>query len=273
MKVLLTGNRGRLGPAIERQLVAGGHEVRGFDLQNGDDILNVDAVTAAADGVRVIVHVAGIAGDRGRPAADVLAVNLIGTANVLLAAEEHRVARVVYMSSGRALGMLERDADYLPLDDDHRGLPSAPYALSKWLSEEMCEAFTRRTGVETLCLRPVQAFDEADYRKALAASKAAFAAGSVWSLGVHISVRDLAVAVAAAVRCEAPAHSRMLLCAADIAADRPTLELVAERVPHIPWRGGDKYRTEPFCALVDTSRAEHILGWRPVDTWPGRATA
>ena len=47
MKVLLTGNRGRLGPAIERQLVAGGHEVRGFDLQNGDDILNVDAVTAA----------------------------------------------------------------------------------------------------------------------------------------------------------------------------------------------------------------------------------
>jgi UDP-glucose 4-epimerase len=190
--------------------------------------------------------------------------------NVLVAAETEGVARVVYMSSGRALGMLERDADYLPLDDYHRGLPSVPYALSKWLSEEMCEAFTVRTGVQTLCLRPVQVFDEADYQKALVSAKSSYRPEGFWALGVHLNVLDLAEAVAAAVRCEAPPHSRMLLCAADIASTQPTAQLVAERTPHIPWRGGQEYEADPFRALVDISKAEQILNWRPVHTWPGR---
>lgn len=270
MKILLTGSRGRLGPSIERHLLRDGHEVRGFDLEAGDDILDAAAVAKAAAGMQTIVHVAGIAGDRGRGAADVLTVNLAGTANVLIAAETEGVARVVYMSSGRALGMLERDADYLPLDDNHRGLPSAPYALSKWLSEEMCEAFTARTGVQTLCLRPVQVFDQTDYQRALATEKSSFRPGSVWALGVHINVLDLAEAIAAAVRCTAPAHSRVLLCAADIASAQPTLQLVAERAPHIPWRGGQEYDADPFRALVDISKAQQILNWRPVHTWPGR---
>ena len=270
MKVLLTGNRGRLGPSIERQLLHEGHEVCGFDLERGDDILDAAAIIRAAKGIDAIVHVAGIAGDRGRLASDVLAVNLTGTANVLIAAETAGVARVIYMSSGRALGMLEREPDYLPLDDDHRGLPSVPYALSKWLCEEMCQAFTARTGLRTTCLRPVQVFDDADYQKALAQPYAPFKTGNVWSLGVHIHVLDVAGAVAAAVRCDAPPHARMLLSAADIASDRPTLELVAERVPHIPWRGGNEYRADPFRSLIDIRKAEHVLGWKPIHTWPGR---
>jgi UDP-glucose 4-epimerase len=273
MKVLLTGNRGRLGPSIGRRLLEDGHEVSGFDLESGDDILDAGAVMRAAKGVNAIVHVAGVAGDRGRPASEVLAVNLSGTANVLIAAETQGVERVIYLSSGRALGMLERDADYLPLDDDHRGLPSVPYALGKWLCEEMCQAFTARTGVKTICLRPVQVFNDSDYEKALAQSTVPFRPGSVWSLGVHIHVLDVAEAVAAAVHCDAPPHTRMLLCAPDIASDRPTLELVAERVPHIPWRGGDDFRADPFQSLVDIRKAERILGWKPIHTWPGRPAA
>jgi UDP-glucose 4-epimerase len=270
MKILLTGNRGRLGPSIEHQLLKNGHEVRGFDLEAGDNVLDAAAVARAARGMQTIVHVAGIAGDRGRSAADILAVNLVGTANVLIAAETEGVARVVYMSSGRALGLLEREADYLPLDDNHRGLPSAPYALSKWLSEEMCEAFTTRSGVQTLCLRPVQVFDQSDYQNGLASEKSSFSTGGVWALGVHINVLDLAEAVSAAVTCTAPAHSRMLLCAADIAAAQPTLQLVAEHASHIPWRGGREYATDPFRALIDIRKAQQILNWRPMRTWPGR---
>ena len=123
--------------------------------------------------------------------------------------------------------MLERDADYLPLDDDHRGLPSVPYALSKWLSEEMCQAFTARTGVKTICLRPVQVSNDADYQKALAQPNAPFQPGSVWSLGVHIHVLDVAEAVAAAVRCDAPTHVRM--CCA-----RPTLHQTSRRCSLFP---------------------------------------
>jgi nucleoside-diphosphate-sugar epimerase len=270
MRVLLTGNRGRIGPSIEAALTAGGHAVRGFDLADGGDVLDAAAVERAAPGADCIVHVAGLAGDRDRAAHEIMAVNLVGTSNVLLAAETHRIPRVVHMSSGRALGVLEREPDYLPLDDDHRGLPSVPYALSKWLSEEMCEAFTRRTGVQTICLRPAQVFDDQTYRRALASPVADPPTSAAWPLGVHLHVDDLASAVVAAVDCAAPPHARLLLCAADIADRRPTLDLVAKYLPHVPWRGGAEFRKDMYRSLIDIRRAEAILHWRPTRQWPGR---
>jgi UDP-glucose 4-epimerase len=269
VKVLLTGHRGRLGPSIEQRLIADGHVVRGFDLIDGNDIMNAAAVARAAGDIEAVVHVAGIAGDRHATPAEVMAVHLIGTANVLFAAETCGVGRVVYISSGRSLGMLERDPDYLPLDDDHRGLPSQPYALAKWLAEEMCAAFTHRTKIETICLRPVAVFSDADYERAIGAIEQP--KSGHWHLGVHLHEDDLADAVAAAVRCQVSGHIRMLLCAADIADRRPTLDLIAAKLPHVPWHGGEEFYDEPYRALIDISRARAVLGWQPRHTWPGRA--
>jgi len=271
MNVLLTGHLGRLGRAIAPRLAAEGHKVRGFDLGEGGDILDAAAVARAALGADAIVHAAGLADDRKGAPADVMAVNLLGTWNMLLAAEATGAKRVVHFSSGKALGMLERDPDYLPVDDDHRGLPGRPYGLAKWLSEEMCAAFTARTGIATLCLRPVAVFDEAGYARTIEASARPPAPGAVWHLGVHIDLRDVADATAAALSCPSPGHIRLLLCAADIAATRPTLELVEAHLPHVPWRGGPEYRAEPYRGLVDIGRAECVLGWRPRHLWPGRA--
>src|SRR5262249_10739906 len=160
---------------------------------------------------------------------------LVGTSNVLLAAEATGIKRVIHMSSGRSLGMLERKPDYLPMDDDHRGLPSVPYALSKWLAEEMCAAFTYRTGIETICLRPVQVFGDADYARALQAAAQEPSPGRPWHLATHLHVEDLAVATAAAVRRPVSKHVRLLLCAPDVADRRPTAELVDKFLPEVPW--------------------------------------
>ena len=267
MIVLLTGHRGRLGSVIGEYLRSLGHEVRGFDLAEGGDVLDAAAVAEAARGVESIVHVAGLAGDRpARPEA-IMAANVLGTWHVLLASEAARVRRVVYLSSGKALGLIERDPDYLPVDDDHRGLPSLPYALSKWLAEEMCAAFSVRTGVETLCLRPVQVFDAESY--AVAASRTWHPSdGSHWHLGVHIDVRDVATACAAALTCAASRHERLLLSAADIAAHEPTRELVAKYLPDVEWRGGPEYDRDPYRSLIDFSRAQRVLGWTPQHRWP-----
>ncbi len=273
MNILVTGHRGRLGPETVRWLEADGHAVRGFDLAEGGDIRDPEAVRAAARGVEVIVHIAGLAGDRGFPAADMLMANIGGTGNVLAAAEAEAVRRVVYMSSGRSLGLLERLPDYLPLDDDHRGLPAQPYALSKWLAEEMCAAYSQRTAVETVCLRPVAVFDEEDYRRAMAGTASPPPPGRTWHLGVHIDVRDVAAAVAAAVKAAVPQHSRLLLCAADTAGDVPTLDLVRMHAPQVPWRGGPEYAEEPFRSLVDCTPARAVLGWAPRYSWPTRRSA
>jgi nucleoside-diphosphate-sugar epimerase len=269
MQVLLTGHRGLLGAAIEGRLLDAGHAVHGFDLADGDDVLDTDAVRMAARGVEVIVHCAGLPDSHGT-ASETMAVNLLGTSNVLLAAEAERVRRVVHISSGKSLGMLERDPDYLPIDDDHRGLPSRPYGLAKWLAEEMCAAITHRSGIETMCLRPVAVFDAARYDATLRAPPAPPAAGAIWHMGVHIDLRDVATAAAAAVRCNAPKHTRLLLCAADIAGSQPTLEAVRQHVPHVPWRGGPEYKDDPVRSLIDIGRARAVLGWQPRHGWPGR---
>ena len=99
---------------------------------------------------------------------------------------------------------------------------------------------------------------------------APFRPGGFWPLSVHINVLDVASAVAAAVRCATPPHVRLLLCAADIASARPTLDLIAERVAHVRWCGGEAYRTDRYRSLVDTSKAQRLLDWQPKYTWPGR---
>ena len=270
MIVLLTGHRGRLGPLIIEALKRAGHTMRGFDLADGGDIRDAKAVAEAARGAQVIVHAAGLADDRNGSPADIMSINLLGTWNALLAAETNQIARVVCFSSGKALGMLERNPDYLPMDDDHRGLPGRPYGLSKWLSEEMCAAFTHRTGIDTICLRPVAVFDAEGYERMLKSSPRLAGAGTAWHMGVHIDVRDVAEATLRAVETTFRGHVRLLLCANDIADRRPTLELVAEHLPHTDWRGGREFTDEPFRSLIDCSRAQEVLGFRPRYGWPGR---
>jgi len=267
--VLLTGHRGRLGSVIGEHLCSLGHEVRGFDLAEGGDTLDAAAVKQAARGVTAIVHVAGVAGDRPASPEAIMAANVLGTWHVLLAAEAAGVRRVVYLSSGKALGLLERDPDYLPVDDDHRGLPALPYALSKWLAEEMCAAFSARTGIQTLCLRPVQVFDAESYA-AVAGHTWQASGGGHWHLGVHIDVRDVATACAAALTCTASRHERLLLSAADIAAHEPTRELVSKYLPEVEWRGGAEYDRDPYRSLVDSGRARRVLGWTPRHKWAAR---
>jgi nucleoside-diphosphate-sugar epimerase len=267
--VLLTGHRGRLGSVIGEHLVSVGHEVRGFDLAEGGDILDAAAVRQAVRGAAVIVHVAGVAGDRPASPDAIMAANVLGTWHVLLAAEAAGVPRVVYLSSAKALGLLERDPDYLPVDDDHRGLPSLPYALSKWLAEEMCAAFSARTNIQTLCLRPVQVFDAESYAAAAGRTWRP-SDGGHWHLGVHIDVRDVATACAAALTCTAPQHERLLLSAADLAAHEPTRELVSRYLPNVEWRGGPEYDHDRYRSLVDFGRAQRVLSWIPSHKWPAR---
>jgi nucleoside-diphosphate-sugar epimerase len=86
-----------------------------------------------------------------------MAVSVLGTWHVLLAAEAAGATRVVHFSSVQALGISEgeRLPDYFPVDDEHPRRAMRPYGLSKRLAEDLCEGFTARTGIATLSLRPL----------------------------------------------------------------------------------------------------------------------
>jgi NAD dependent epimerase/dehydratase family len=110
-------------------------------------------------------HLAALAHDSAGTPEQIMAVNVLGTWHVLLAAEAAGAQRVVCFSSAQVLGIAEgeRLPDYFPVDDAHPRRAVRPYGLSKRLAEDLCEAFTARTGIATVCLRPVAVWPPARY--------------------------------------------------------------------------------------------------------------
>ena len=119
--VLLTGARGLIGRATATRLSHDGWQVRPFDLVDGDDLRDLDAVREAAAGCRFVVHTGAIPHDSMGAPAEILATNVLGTWHVLFAAEHEQVQRVVVFSSVQVFGCSNGEGapDYLPVDDDH----------------------------------------------------------------------------------------------------------------------------------------------------------
>ncbi|HUC04818.1 MAG TPA: NAD(P)-dependent oxidoreductase, partial [Acidimicrobiales bacterium] len=187
-RVLLTGSAGGVGRATRPVLEAAGWSVRPFDLAEGFDLRDLEAVRAAADGCDAIVHAGAIAHDTAGTAADIVATNVLGTWHVLVAAEELGVARVVYFSSGQVFGFAEGEGkpSSLPVDDNHPLRASRPYGMSKRLAEEMCAAWTDRTRIPTIVLRPVMILGDADLQRI---------SPDAAELGAFVHVDDVADAI------------------------------------------------------------------------------
>jgi len=164
MRILVTGAAGFLGQHVARRLLADGHFVTGFDVQEvaGDafpsiagDLLDADGVAAAADGHDAICHIGAI-GDvylAAEQPALAAAVNVTGSANVAAAARAGG-ARVVYASTWEVYWK----PDYEPLDEDHPTRPDHPYNITKLAGEQMLLAADHLHDVPVVSLRLGTAF-------------------------------------------------------------------------------------------------------------------
>src|SRR5579871_2201395 len=167
-KYLITGIAGFIGSSLARALLAQGDEVRGLDnLSTGHrenieevageidfrhaDLLDLGAVRDACDGVDYILHHAAIP-SVPKSVLDPLgsnAANLDGTVNVLIAARDAKVKRVVYAASSSAYG----DTPTLPKHEGMLPSPNSPYAVAKLAGEYYMTSFYRCYGLETVSLR------------------------------------------------------------------------------------------------------------------------
>ena len=236
--------------------------------------MDLAAVTSAARGRAAIVHLAALAHDTAGSPEQIMAVNVLGTWHVLLAAEAARVTRVICFSSAQVFGVAEgeRQPDYYPVDDDHPRRAMRPYGLSKVLAEDLCQGFTARTGIATVCLRPVAVWGEDRYSRVEDRwrSEPRSEWEPFWEYGAFVDVRDVAAAVDLALMVPVTGHHRVLLCAGDIAATGLSLELAARLTPRVPVADLGRYQADPRAALFDCSAAAAALGWRAAYLWSGR---
>jgi UDP-glucose 4-epimerase len=172
-RCLVTGGAGFIGSHLTEALVARGHKVRVLDnFSTGSwenlaplrdrlevvtaDLTELSAVRGAAEGMEVIFHQGALA-SVPRSVADPVATHeacATGTLQVLMAAKEVGVRRVVYAASSSAYGASLR----LPKRETDPTLPLSPYAVAKLTGEHYCAAFTHVHGLETVRLRYFNVF-------------------------------------------------------------------------------------------------------------------
>ncbi|MGC4068533.1 MAG: NAD-dependent epimerase/dehydratase family protein [Polyangiaceae bacterium] len=167
-RVLVTGGAGFIGSHIVEQLVEASaivrvldnfetgrpenlsHVARHVEIVQGD-VRRLEDCMRAVEGVSFISHQAAYCSAPGSlvEPAKCIDTNVTGLTNLLVAAREAKVRRVVYASSSSVYGDGEDAARMEP----SRGLPSSPYALSKAMGEQVAELFSRTYGMTIVGLR------------------------------------------------------------------------------------------------------------------------
>jgi nucleoside-diphosphate-sugar epimerase len=172
-RILVTGGGGFIGSHLVDRLLRAGHRVRVLDnfstgrLSNLDgvagdveivegDIQSYERASHAARGCELVFHQAALP-SVPRSVQDPLtstASNVTGTINVLLAARDAGVRRVIYASSSSVYGANPE----LPKHEGMAALPISPYAVAKLAGEGYCRAFGEVYGLETVAIRYFNVF-------------------------------------------------------------------------------------------------------------------
>jgi len=293
-KYLVTGAAGFIGSSLVRALLDRGDEVRGIDnlstgkrenlsdvLKHMDfrqvDILDPDATREACTDVDYVFHEAAIP-SVPKSVLDPVGsnrANIDGTVNLLVAARDARVKRVVYAASSSAYG----DTPTLPKHEAMTPNPISPYAVAKLASEYYMISFYRCYGLETVNLRYFNIFGprqdpSSQYSGVLAKFSLQMLRGEQPTIfGDGETSRDFTYidnAVSAnLLACSAPAAEcagRVFNCATGRRATlNQTFELLKPltgytgTVKYAPERSGDIKHS-----LADITLAQKHLGYKPL---------
>ncbi len=289
-RVLVTGGGGFIGSHVVRALLERGDEVRVLDnFSTGDrgnlegidvevvegELRSYERVHNAMRGVETVFHL-GALGSVPRSVQDPLtssAVNVEGTLNVLLAARDEDVRRVVFSSSSSVYGST-RD---LPTTEATPPDPIAPYGVAKLAAERYCVSFSRvYESLESVVLRYFNVFGErqspfSQYAAVVPLFVTAIAEGRpVTIFGDGEQSRNFTyvgnVVDATLLAADAPGASGHMF---NIASDAPAsvnqvADLIGEILGkpvernHLPPRAGDIRDS-----WADITAAREALGWEP----------
>lgn len=283
-KIIVTGGAGFIGSNIVDALVEEGHEVHVIDNLDGGkqenvnqkaifhmaDIRNLEEIKPIFKGIDGVFHLAAM--PRVQYSIDFpiksAEVNITGTQNVLLAAKEGGVKRIVYSASSAAYG----DQVTMPLVENMLPSPKSPYGLQKYVGEHLMRLWSEIYGIETVSLRYFNVYgprqsDEGAYALVIARFLKQKRDGQKMTItGDGLQTRDF-THVRDVVRANIFASKSEKVGKGEVinigGGNQHSVLEIAQMI-------GGEYefipaRIEPRNTLADTTRAKKLLGWEPCE--------
>jgi dTDP-glucose 4,6-dehydratase len=298
VNVLVTGAGGFIGSQLTESLARSGANVRAFVRYNsrGDagllrqlpadlfaelnvvagDLRDTAAVDRAVAGVEVVFHLGAIISipySYHHPA-ETAETNMMGTLNVLLAAQRHNVGRLVHTSTSEVYGT----AQFAPMDESHPLQGQSPYSASKIGADKLVESFYRSYGLPVVTVRPFNTYGPRQSARAViptiitqALTSDCVRLGNLDARRDFTYVRDTvngflrAAGAPDAVGAELNLGTGMDVGIGELAGQiirlvgRP-VEIVADAERLRP------EKSEVMRLIADNSLARRVLGWEPTTT-------
>lgn len=275
MRIVVTGASGKAGRFVAAELVRRGHEVLATDVVPAHpsltmpftraDLTDYGQAVDILDGADAVAHLANIPAPGLYPAAHTLQANQTMNGNVFLAAQLHKLQRVVYASSETTLGLpFDTPPRYAPVDEAHYPYPASTYSLSKVLAETMAQQINAWSGIPFIGLRLSNVmvpgapegtarfptyWDDPHKRK--------------WNLWGYIDARDCATAFALALESDTTGAE-----AAIIANDDTVMTTPSEQLLHAVFPGVELTRPiGEYETLLANDHARELFGWTPTHSW------
>jgi dTDP-glucose 4,6-dehydratase len=293
--VLVTGAGGFIGSHLTERLANAGARVRAFVRYNsrGDpgllsllpaetyshvtliagDLRDVEAVRQAVRGIDTIFHLGALIAIpySYRHPRDVVETNVMGTLNLLMAAREYGVRRMVHTSTSEVYGT----ALYVPIDEKHPLQGQSPYSASKIGADKVVESFYRSFDLPVATLRPFNTYGPRQSARAVIPTIVTqVLTGDQLRLGALAPTRDLTFVedtvegflrtgwAEAAVGQEFNIGTGVPISIGDLA--HKIMEMIGRRIPIVTEDQRLRpVRSEVMCLHADSARAHELLGWEP----------
>jgi len=281
-KIIVTGGAGFIGSNLTDALIENGYEVHVVDnLANGKrenvhpkavfhevDIGYLEDLKRVFLGASMVVHLAALPRVQYsiEHPVETNNTNVVGTLNVLIAAKECGVKRVVYAASSSAYG----DQETMPLTEDLPAQPKSPYGLQKYIGELYAKMWHEIYGLETVSLRFFNVYgprQNSEGAYALVIGKFLKQKSEGGPLTItgdgdqtrdFTHVRDIIKGILLAMKSEKVGNGETInLGAGRNVSVNDIAKLIGGTVEHV------KPRLEPKHTLADNKLAKELLGWVP----------
>jgi len=274
MKIVVTGSSGKFGQHVVRNLAAAGHDVWGIDRVANPalgrsrmcDLSSPGDLVDAFAGAQAVVHLAAIPAPNLMPDNVTFNNNVSTVYNVLKAAADLKIAKLVLASSIAAYGFLYArkmpEPKYLPLDEQHPCQPTDPYGLSKLVGETIADSFASQMEASISSLRlPGINFDPEfrPIRERLRDPR--YRLPGFWT---YIDARDAAEACRLCLERAPPGHTIFNVAAPTSNMREPTDELLQRYLPAVK---KSQSRLAGNWSGMDSGKAERMLGFRAQHVW------